>query len=113
MNLFEKQKMFALNVSALIKFINDFGMFCTFGEAERSKEQAEIYAKEGKGIADSLHCKRLAVDLNLFDKNGVYLTQKQDYEMAGEFWEKLHPFNRWGGRFTHLVDSNHFEMQDL
>jgi hypothetical protein len=112
MTLFEKQKTFALNVAALIKFINDFGQFCTLGEAERSKEQAEIYAKEGKGIADSLHCKRLAIDLNLFDKNGNYLTEKKDYEMAGEFWEKLHPLNRWGGRFQHLVDSNHFQMND-
>lgn len=113
MTLFEKQRIFALNVAALIKFINDFGQYCTLGEAERSQEQAEIYAKEGKGIVDSLHCKRLAIDLNLFDKNGLYLTQKKDYEMAGEFWEKLHSLNRWGGRFEHLVDLDHFEMQDL
>jgi D-alanyl-D-alanine carboxypeptidase len=112
MTLFERQKTFALNISALIKFIFDIGFQCTLGEAERSKEQAEIYAKSGKGIADSLHCKRLAIDLNLF-KDGQYLTQFKDYEQAGVFWEKLHPLNRWGGRFTKLVDSNHFEMQDI
>lgn len=112
MTLQEKQTKFALNVSALIKFIFDIGYQCTLGEAERTKEQAELNAKTGKGIANSLHCKRLAIDLNLF-KDGKYLTEKKDYEQAGVFWERLHPDNRWGGRFTKLVDSNHFEMQDL
>jgi len=113
MTLQEKQIMFASNISLLLCKIFGTNQYAiTFGEAERSPEQAEIYAKEGKGISDSLHCKRLAIDLNLF-KDGVYLTDYADYKIFGDYWKALHPFNRWGGDFHTLVDSNHFEMQDL
>jgi len=115
MTLLEHQKTFALNVSALIKFIFDCGYFCTFGEAMRTPEQAEIYAKEGKGVRNSLHCKRLAVDLNIFKKDGTFLQEAKDYEQFGIFWEKLHGMNRWGGFFVSkyggkIIDGNHFDM---
>ena len=67
MRLQEQQAAFARDVAKLINWIFDNGHSVTFGETFRTPEQAEIYAKEGKGIKDSLHCKRLAVDLNLFD----------------------------------------------
>lgn len=112
MKEWEKQAAFAKNVSSLIRYIFSSGFNCTLGEAFRSQEQADIYAKEGKGIEDSLHCKRLAIDLNLFDSAGTYLSETEDYEHFGDAWEKLHPANRWGGRFKR-ADGNHFEMQDL
>lgn len=112
MTLSEKQFIFTKNVAALIDYIHSNKMNCTFGEAFRTKEQAELYAKDGKGIADSLHCKRLAVDLMLFNSNGNYLTNMYDYRPFGTYWESLHPLNRWGGNFHPLVDSDHFEMQD-
>jgi hypothetical protein len=112
MTLQEKQIIFASNVSLLLcKIFGTHLYSVTFGEAKRSPEQAAIYAKEGKGIIDSLHCKRLAIDLNLF-KDGVYLTDYADYKLFGDYWVTLHPFNRWGGSFAR-VDSDHFEMQDL
>src|SRR5579863_3409367 len=111
MTLREKQSLFAHNVATLIDYIYANQHAITFGEAWRTPEQAAIYAKEGKGIAHSLHIERLAVDLNLFDSNGNMLTTMQDYEKFGDFWKKLHPDNRWGGDFKTLVDSNHFEMQ--
>lgn len=107
MSLSDKQKVFTKNVAKLIEYIFFKNYSCTFGEAFRSKEQAEIYAKQGKGIKDSLHCQRLAIDLNLFSPEGKYLTQTKDYEQFGIFWESLHPENRWGGRFK---DGNHFEI---
>lgn len=112
MKLWEKQALFAKNVASLIKYIDDNDHFATLGEAFRTAEQAQIYAKTGKGILDSLHCKRLAIDLNLIDSNGNYLTDTADYRKFGLYWESLHPANRWGGIFKR-ADGNHFEMQDI
>jgi hypothetical protein len=109
-----QQSIFADNVGMLIEEISKRGYHCTFGEALRSPEQAELYAKEGKGIADSLHCKKLAVDLNLFSNDYQYITDYKEYVQFGDYWESLSDSNRWGGYFVskyggHLVDSDHFE----
>lgn len=112
MNLQQKQSIFAQNVARLITHIDGIGLTCTIGEVFRTPEQAQIYAKEGKGIKDSLHCKKLAIDLHLFSPNGVYLTDYLSYEPLGKYWESLHSSNRWGGTFKR-VDSVHFEMQDI
>lgn len=109
MKLWEKQAIFAQNVSALIHYITKINMMCTLGEVYRTQEQAAWYAERGIGIKNSLHCQKLAIDINLFTKEGDYLTQKDAYEPIGEFWESLHPKNRWGGRFKR-VDCVHFEM---
>ncbi len=111
MTLQEKQSVFAQNVARLIIHAGDSGS-CTIGEVLRTPEQAQIYEKEGKGIKDSLHCKKLAIDLHLFSAHGQYLTDMKSYEPLGQFWESLHPANRWGGKFKR-VDSVHFEMQDI
>jgi hypothetical protein len=106
MPLRERQEIFAKNVGLLIGFIFAQGYTCTLGEAYRTKEQAEWYAKEGKGVNNSKHCRRLAIDLNLF-QHGCYLTSSTDYEFAGQYWYTLHPDNTWGGAGN---DGNHFSM---
>ena len=111
MTLSQRQAIFAHNVSTLIQYINLNNHTCTFGEAYRTPEQAAIYAQSGKGIVDSLHCKRLAIDLNIFHNN-IYLTDSKDYEIFGIFWESLSPSNKWGGRWTKLKDGNHFQMDE-
>lgn len=111
MDLHTKQWQFMQNIAKLIDYINKAGYTASFGEAFRSAEQAEIYAKEGKGIKDSLHCKRLALDLNLF-RNGEYLSNTTDYESLGRYWESLDERNRWGGRFKERPDGNHFQMDE-
>lgn len=81
----------------------------TFGEAWRSPETAEVYKQKGKGISNSLHWERLAVDLNLF-KDGKLLQETEDYRRAGELWEDMScdEFECcWGGRFG---DGNHFSI---
>lgn len=112
MELSKKQSIFAQNIALLLKYIDSQGFYATFGEAFRTPEQAKLYAKSGKGIADSLHCKRLAVDLNLINEDGIYLPDSKDYKQFGVYWESLNDCNRWGGRFKRM-DGNHFEMQDL
>lgn len=111
--LSQEQAIFAQNVAKLIEYIFAKGFVCSLGETYRTPAQAAIYAKEGKGILDSLHCKRLAIDINLFSVDGKYFPETPDYEPFGVYWESLHPSNRWGGRFKERPDGNHFEMQDL
>lgn len=107
MTLGEAQRKFARLVADLIVYAYDeLGYEISFGEAYRTPEQAELNAKKGTGIKNSLHCKRLAVDLNLF-KNGKYLTDSRDHAPLGTFWEALDPHCRWGGRF---MDGNHYEF---
>jgi hypothetical protein len=109
-NLSNAQFTFSRNVARLLNHIYECGYTCSLGEVLRTREQAEIYAKAGKGIVDSLHCYKLAIDINLF-YNGEYLTDCESYKKFGEYWLTLHELNRWGGNF-HNIDANHFEMND-
>jgi hypothetical protein len=80
----------------------------TDGEAWRPQITALAYAKQGIGIANSLHIQRLARDKN-FILNGKYTGNPADYKEAGEIWEAIGPSfgldTAWGGRFN---DANHF-----
>lgn len=107
MTLNEKQIRFTQLIGELIRYATSMGYGLTFAEAYRPPEMAEIYAKQGKGIKNSLHTKRLAVDFNLF-KDGKYLTESKDYLLLGAYWESLDPLCRWGGRFK---DGNHFSLE--
>lgn len=109
MNLREKQSAFAELVAYLILEATRRGYRITFGEAYRSPEEAARLAKAGKGIANSLHTQRLAIDLNLF-KNGVYLTSTAAHRPLGEWWESQSNSEIeccWGGRFN---DGNHYSV---
>ena len=114
MTLGDKQRLFTHYVGSLIIWLYDHGYEATLGDAYRSPEQAALNAKPDangvvKGIRNSLHCERLAIDLNLF-KDGIYLTGTESYRPMGEFWESLHPLARWGGRFG---DGNHFSFEHM
>ena len=111
MKLADRQNVFAANVATLIIFIQSRGYRVSLGEAYRTPEQAALNAKNGKGIKNSLHIKRLAIDLNLFLPDGTYVTGTEGHDLFGSFWEKLHPDNRWGGKFP-KPDGNHYEMKD-
>jgi len=126
----QKQSRFVRYVGLLIEWADLQGYEMTFGEAWRTPEQAELNAMPGavrqavikalrpvlpaladllekhprKGIRNSLHSDRLAVDFNLF--RGGKLTQ--DYKPLGEYWESLAPDCRWGGRFG---DPPHFSIE--
>lgn len=111
MRLTEIQQSFTRDLELLFKYIHDKGYGFTLGESWRSPEQAEIYVKSGKGIKNSLHTKRLAIDLNLFNDKNEFLTETKDHEQFGKYWESLHPANRWGGRFSR-PDGNHYERNE-
>lgn len=108
MNLSEKQQHFCFLVGKLIIWANSQGYQLTFGEAWRTLEQAELNEKNEKGISNSLHRIRLAVDLNLFIK-GIYQTDSNAYKPLGDFWKSLDSSCCWGGDFA-KKDGNHFSL---
>lgn len=108
MTLRQRQSLFTFLVARLIIFANENQYELTFSEAYRSPSEAARLAREGKGIKNSLHIKRLAIDLNLF-KDGKYLSSTESHRVLGEWWERQHPLCRWGGRWN---DGNHYEVRD-
>ncbi|MEY0664239.1 M15 family metallopeptidase [Providencia rettgeri] len=105
MTLSEKQALFTVMIAKLIFWADEHGYRLTFGEAYRTPEQAAANAESGKGIKNSLHTQRLAVDFNLF-KNDVWLTKSTDHQPLGEYWESIG--GTWGGRFN---DGNHYSLE--
>ena len=108
MTLSEKQQLFVYMIAQLISFAQEKGLRLTFGEAYRTPEQAKLNARTGKGISNSLHTQRLAVDFNLV-VNGQYKTRTEDYLPLGEYWESIG--GSWGGRFKSNPDGNHFSLE--
>lgn len=104
MTLGEKQRKFTKMIALLILYAYERGYELTFAEAYRTPVQARLNAASGKGISNSLHLDRLAVDFNLF-KDGTYLTATEDHRLLGEFWESIG--GTWGGRFN---DGNHYSL---
>ena len=108
MKLSDKQQKFSMMVGELLVWVgNRHGYGVTFAETYRPPELAELYAEQGRGIKNSLHGQRLAIDLNLFI-DGKYQTSSDAYKEIGEHWEFLG--GSWGGRFNR-PDGNHFSLQ--
>ena len=112
----DKQRLFAKMMGEFLVwcYANDYEV--TFGEATRPPELAALYASQGRGIANSLHTKRLALDINLFldssleSDEDIYQPDSEAYRPLGEKWKSMHPLNRWGGDFSR-PDGNHFSME--
>jgi len=109
MTLGEKQRRFTELVARLITWCYENGYELTFGECYRTPEQAALNASKGSGISNSLHIKRLAIDLQLFI-DGQYQTISDAYKPMGDYWKTLDPEARWGGDFT-KPDGNHFSLE--
>ena len=109
MKLSEAQREFSLTFAKFVLKSYRKGYEITLGEAWRTPEQAEIYAKKGIGIKSSVHRKRLAVDINLF-VNGQLTWDVEHYRVLGELWKTMHPLARWGGDFKGR-DAVHFSFE--
>lgn len=104
MTLQKKQSIFAGMVARLILKAMELGYEVTLGAAYRTPAQAAANAANGKGIKNSLHTERLAIDINLF-RDGKFLTGNADHKPLGEWWESIG--GSWGGRFG---DGNHYSL---
>lgn len=104
------QELFVVDVLALVTKAKQLGFGVRFGEVYRTPEQQQIYVQTGRSLTmNSQHLKRLAIDLVLV-REGRIATKDQIMEL-GAYWESLSPRNRWGGNFSKLVDTPHFERQ--
>ncbi len=108
--LSQKQRLFTQLVAKLIEFVYTSGYEATLGEAFRTPEQAALNAAAGTGIANSLHTRRLAIDLNLW-KDNKYLTDTESYKPFGDWWKQQNALCCWGGDFL-KADGNHFSLTD-
>lgn len=101
MTLLEKQKEFPLLQIKFFSTLHYKGYQWTVADVYRSPECAALYATKGLGIKDSLHCLKLAMDLNFY-KGTDWLVDISDYREAGLLWESytnpdISCF--WGGLF--------------
>lgn len=112
MTILETQQLFTSLLADFLLQLEVLGYKITLGEAWRPDEMARLYAQQGKGITNSLHCMRLAIDLNIF-KDGKFLQTVEDLTPVGEMWEHMSNDDHrccWGGRFAQ-PDSDHFSVQ--
>lgn len=109
MTLGQHQQEFSKDFNKLLTYLFQNGYDVRIGEAERTKEQQEIYIKQGKSkTIKSNHLIRCAVDIHIF-KNNQYLQSKAELQIIGDYWESLSIENRWGGNFKSFIDTPHFE----
>lgn len=111
--MIDKQSKFLQTISIFIPKVAEIGYQMTLGEGWRPPELARLYEEDGRGISNSLHCHRLAIDLNAFS-NGKWLDGSQDWHIPlltqiGKTWESLDPLCAWGGRFA-KKDYNHYSF---
>lgn len=113
MSLRSQQMLFVSDVIALISFIWQQGFDVTFGEVARTVEQQRLYVQSGRSkTMNSYHLKRLAIDLNIFDRaTGELIYDKKRLQSIGDYWETLHPQNSWGGNWGSFKDLPHFERR--
>ncbi len=106
MTMNERQWIFTRDIAFLIEYAFRMGYRVRIAWAYRPRWAAKFLANMGLGIVDSKHTQYLAVDLDLFDKDGNYLSLTDDHLFLGEQWEKMG--HTWGGRFSR-PDGNHYE----
>lgn len=125
MKLGEKQELFAHLVPKLLRTAELYGYAVRIGEVYRFPQMAEWNSKhcrvckkekkghkstthpfKGVGIVNSLHCKKLAIDIILF-QDGKPFWDTEEYRRLGMYWEGLDTLCRWGGRFN---DGGHFSI---
>lgn len=127
MKLSQRQQIFTRNIAKLIQKAEALEIGLTFGDAWRSRSQMvlnyygyDVIKGSDKPILVKRRCTsktlrskhglRLAVDFNFFI-NGKLTYDKHKLQCLGDYWESLHPSNRWGGNWTSFIDTPHFEMK--
>ena len=101
-----EQNEFSTQVCKLILEAKQMGYQVTLGDAFRDPRlHGAMGVKMGYGAANSFHKTRMAIDLNLFDKAGKFLSTTEDHAKLGAWWESIG--GTWGGNFK-SKDGNHY-----
>ena len=95
--LLTKQMMFSKMVCLLMQFAHCNSYQITLGDAYRDP-------RCDYGSPDSMHRRRLAIDLNLF-KDGKYLTSGKYHAKLHDFWDTI------GGAERIEGDLNHYSLE--
>ncbi len=87
---------------------------CATPGYKATEGDAKAEPNEHDHMAGGAHYQGCAMDINLFKLDPatgkyVYSTDTEDHRIFGEFWERLHPLARWGGRFSR-PDGNHYSV---
>ncbi len=114
--LAQKQIIFSRYLGLLLNEFYDHHLL--LGEVWRSPETCALYAKEGKGIKDSVHSLRLAIDITIWTSQGPSIDKKVYQELA-LFWKELPQLypddiaitTCWGGDFTSFCDFYHYSIE--
>jgi hypothetical protein len=112
MKLGAKQECFSKSLAKLLNHAASLGYGIRLRELMRSKEQAELYALQGKGVKNSVHRHSLAIDLYI-TVEGELKWDGLEYEMLGFFWSKLsipELEHCWGGNFRRR-DVYHYSIK--
>lgn len=108
-SLNQKQADFTRCIGEFIVWAHENGFVIIGAEWYRTAEQAQIYKDQGKGILNSVHRKKLAVDFFLY-KDGTISWVAEDYRPLGEKWKSMDKRCRWGGDFPNR-DAVHFSFE--
>ena len=106
-----KQFAFSRGIAKLLNFAFSHGIEVTLGEFYRPPETAALYAKQNRGLKESLHIDRLAADLMLF-QDGKWLTNREPYEVLAKEWKSYSSTGIefcWGGDFENQ-DCVHYSI---
>lgn len=106
MTLKEARILFTLLLARLLMFLHDKGYQPALAEGMDRRTTKDPTTDHMKG---SLHELGLAQDVDLYDASGNYLSLTEHHLDGGLFWESLHPYCHWGGRFG---DGNHYSLSD-
>lgn len=108
MSLNAKQAEFTRCLGRLLVWCEDNNIHVIGAELYRTPAQARLYASEGRGIVNSVHTKKLAIDLFIY-KDGTVSWEMDDYAAIGAYWKSLNEVARWGGDFKNR-DAVHFSF---
>lgn len=129
MILSDAQFIFSKNVAVFLHWLTVHHIKWTIGEVwRRAPTQKWLLKKGWTRVLKGQHTKKKAIDISVYVEDNLYVPLKnitENYPLIlpiGEFWQSLHPKNRWGGDWmideednfkeNGFVDIFHFEMED-